>query len=166
MADGEIVPGFLLWVLEISDHRQVDYGWPLTNHEGSVRQLLLQNRKEIIQPVFQKPEHFCVGRRCKDALETVRRHIARQFVIIPEKPSPNFKLLPLISPAEPTVPLRKPKQDWRCLRETLAILFKDRYLPHLIDGRAPLCRPGDTTGEVRPDRLERLTTGVSISAIL
>jgi len=53
MAGCEIIPGFLLWVLEISDHRQVDYGWPLTNHEGSVRQLLLQNRKEIIQPVFQ-----------------------------------------------------------------------------------------------------------------
>src|SRR5690348_493341 len=42
---------------------------------------------EIIQPVFQKAEHVCVGRRCKDALETVRRHIARQFVIIPEQPT-------------------------------------------------------------------------------
>lgn len=65
MAGCEIIPGFLVWVLEISDHRQVHYGWPLTNHEGSVRQLLLQNRKEIIQPLFQKLSTSALGEGVK-----------------------------------------------------------------------------------------------------
>src|SRR5262249_10078343 len=67
-------------------------------------------------------------------------------------------MLLLIPTGEPTIPLRKPEQDRRRLRETLPILFKDGYLPHLIDGRAPLRRPSDATNEIRPDGLECLTT--------
>src|SRR5437016_278284 len=52
MVGSEIVPGFFLWVLEVSDYGQVDHGRPLTNHEGLVSQVPLQDAKEIIKPVF------------------------------------------------------------------------------------------------------------------
>jgi hypothetical protein len=79
-------------------------------------------------------------------------------VIIPEKPAENFKLFPLVSTGEASMALRKAQQERRRLREALPILFKDRYLAHFVEGGAPLCRPGNATGEIRPDGLECLTT--------
>jgi hypothetical protein len=134
MAGGEIVPGFFLWVLEVSDYGQVDHGRPLTNHEGLVSQVPLQDAKEIIKPVFKKLEYIWIGRRRKDALVAIGCHVARQLMIIPKQPTQNFKLLLFVLTGEPTILLRQPKQDWRGLRETLPILFKDGYLPHLING--------------------------------
>jgi hypothetical protein len=157
MAGGEIVAGFFLWVLEVSDYGQVNHGRLLTNHEGLAREMPFQDPEEIIKPVFKKLEHIWIGRRCQNALIAVCRHVARQLMIIPEQPTQDFKLILLISTSEPTIPLRKPKQDWRRLSETLLILFKDGYLAHLIHGRAPLRRPGDTTSEICPDGLECLT---------
>jgi hypothetical protein len=117
MAGGKIVAGFFLWVLKIRDYGQVDHGRPLTNDEGLVREMSFQDAKEIIKPVFKKLEYIWIGRRCKSALEAVRCHIARQFVIIPEQPTQNFKLLPLVSTGEASMALRKAEQERRRLRE-------------------------------------------------
>jgi hypothetical protein len=106
MVGSEIVPGFFLWVLEVSDYGQVDHGRPLTNHEGLVSQVPLQDAKEIIKPVFKKLEYIRVGRGCKDALVAIGCHVARQLMIVPEKPTQNIKLLLLISTGKPTIPLR------------------------------------------------------------
>src|ERR1700758_5759153 len=98
-----------------------------------------------------------IRRRRKSALKAVRRHIARELVIIPEEPAQNFELLALVLTAEASVALRKPEQKRRRLGEALPILLKDRDLAHFVDGRAPLRRPGDPAAEVGPNRLEGLT---------
>jgi len=117
MAGGEIVAGFFLWVLEVSGYGQVNHGRLLTNHEGLAREMPFQDAEEIIKPVFKKLEHIWIGRRCQNALIAACRHVARQLMIIPEQPTQDFKLILLISTSEPTIPLRKPKQDWRRLSE-------------------------------------------------
>src|SRR6201987_4583316 len=98
-----------------------------------------------------------IRRRRKSALKAVRRHIARELVIIPEEPAQNFELLALVLTAEASVALRKPEQKRRRLGEALPILLKDRDLAHFVDRRAPFRRPGDAAAEVGPNRLEGLT---------
>jgi hypothetical protein len=77
MAGGEIVPRLFLWVLKIRVCGQVDDGRPITDDEGLVREMSLQDAKEIIKPVSQKLEYIRIGRRCKSPLETVRCRVAR-----------------------------------------------------------------------------------------
>src|SRR5262249_20163922 len=80
----EFVSAFMLGKEQIANHRDVRDGRLGANHEGSARQMRLEDRQEVIDAPAEKPENDLIRRRGERPLESIGRHVARQLVIVPE----------------------------------------------------------------------------------
>src|SRR5580692_4291842 len=101
-------------------------------------------------------EHMRIGRRRKSPQETIGRHIAGQFVVVPEQPAQQLELLRFAFRAEAAILRRELQEDRRRLRQAHAVGLPDRNLAHLVDGPPPFGRAGDAAAEIGPHRLETL----------